>query len=156
MLITYLAMSTAQANAFQAGALDANGLPAERHVSDGDGILCRHCLQNVATGEDYLILAFRPFPTLQPYAEAGPIFLHASQCQRAEDAHSAPSQLAKRESHLIKGYSREDRIVYGTGAIVASIELDDAAARILERDDVTYVHVRSSLNNCYTCRIERA
>ncbi len=49
-----------------------------------------------------------------------------------------------------------DRIVYGTGKIVASAELDIAAAEILERDDVAYVHVRSSVNNCYTCRVERA
>ncbi|MDO8354622.1 MAG: DUF1203 domain-containing protein [Aestuariivirga sp.] len=37
-----------------------------------------------------------------------------------------------------------------------SAELDAEAANILKRDDVAYVHVRSSVNNCYTCRIERA
>jgi hypothetical protein len=46
--------------------------------------------------------------------------------------------------------------VYGTGQIVAAPGLASAAAEILERDDVAYVHVRSALNNCYTCRIERA
>ncbi|WP_365830286.1 DUF1203 domain-containing protein [Brevundimonas sp.] len=30
------------------------------------------------------------------------------------------------------------------------------AAELLERDDIAYVHVRSSTNNCYQCRIDRA
>jgi hypothetical protein len=155
-MITYLAMPTEEARAFQAGAPDAYDLPPERSVSDGDGVPCRHCLQDVRKGEDYLILAYRPFPALQPYAETGPIFLHAEPCVRADDAHKTPAMLAKRAAHLIKGYSSDDRIVYGTGKIAPSADLDAEAANILKRDDVAYVHVRSSVNNCYTCRIERA
>lgn len=155
-MITYLAMPTEEARKFQASAPDAYGLPPERRVSDGDGVPCRHCLQDVSRGEDYLILAYRPFPALQPYAETGPIFLHAEPCTRADDAHETPAMLARRGTHLIKGYSTDDRIVYGTGKIVASADLDTEAVNILKRDDVAYVHVRSSVNNCYTCRIERA
>ena len=155
-MIKYVAMPTEETRAFQGGAPDAYGLPPECQVSDGDGVPCRHCLQDVAAGEDYLVLAYRPFPGLQPYAETGPIFLHATPCARADDNSATPLMLARRKAHLVKGYSAEDRIVYGTGKIVASTELDIAAAEILERDDVAYVHVRSSVNNCFTCRIERA
>lgn len=155
-MITYLAMPTEEARAFQSGAPDAYGQPPERHVSDGDGIPCRHCLQNVGAGEEYLVLSYRPFPSPQPYAETGPIFLHAAPCARAADAAGIPPSLARRVAHLIKGYSANDRIVYGTGKVVASADVDAEAARILERPEVAYVHVRSALNNCYTCRIERA
>ena len=155
-MITYLAMPTAEARKYQAGALDAYGLKPERRISDGDGVPCRHCLEDVGAGEEYLVLAYRPFAALQPYAETGPIFLHAKECMRAEDAHETPPMLAKRATHLIKGYSSDDRIVYGTGKIVPSAALDAEAANILKRDDVAYVHVRSSVNNCYTCRIERS
>jgi len=155
-MITFIAMPTKEARAYQAGAVDAYGLLPERRVSDGDGVPCRHCLQDVAAGEDYLILAYRPFPALQPYAETGPIFLHAEACERAGASHETPAMLAKRAAHLIKGYSSDDRIVYGTGKIVPSAELTAEAAGILSREDVAYVHVRSSVNNCYTCRIERA
>ena len=154
-MVTYIAMPTKDARAYQAGAADAYGLPPERRVSDGGGVPCRHCLRDVAAGEDYLILAYRPFPALQPYAETGPIFLHAGPCERADDAHETPAMLARRGTHLIKGYSPDDRIVYGTGKIVPSTELTAEAEHILRRDDVAYVHVRSSVNNCYTCRIER-
>ena len=154
--IQYAAMPTHEARAFQAGAADAYGRPPERAISRGSGVPCRHCLRDVGEGEAYLILAYRPFPELQPYAETGPIFLHADFCERSPEQSETPGMLLKRAAHLIKGYGRDDRIVYGTGKIVASPELLSSAAAILERGDVSYVHVRSALNNCYTCRIDRA
>lgn len=153
--IVFIAMPTTDARHFQDGGLDAYGMQPETRISDGDGVPCRHCLRDVAKGEAYLILAYRPFPALQPYAETGPIFLHAEKCERAADAGALPPMLAKRKAHLLKGYSADDRIVYGTGQIVPSAELEAAAAGILAREDVAYVHVRSAVNNCYTCRIDR-
>lgn len=152
--LRYIALPTAVAEAYRGGAPDANGQAPERHISDGDGVPCRHCLTDVAKGEPYLILAYRPFPALQPYAETGPIFLHAERCQRHPVSNMAPDFFLKRKHMLLKGYGTTDRIVYGTGTIVPAPELDAGAAAILTRDDVAYVHVRSALNNCYWCRIE--
>ena len=84
MTIRFNALPTDSVRALQCDGADAYGLVPERKVSDGDGVPCRHCLEGVAAGEDYLILAYRPFPALQPYAETGPIFLHARECERAE------------------------------------------------------------------------
>ena len=64
---------------------DAHGQKPEKQISDGDGVPCRHCLTRVAKGEPYLVLAYRPFPRDQPYAETGPIFLHAEPCPRFEE-----------------------------------------------------------------------
>ena len=156
MTVRFTALPTDRVRALQHGGPDAYGFTPERQVSDGDGVPCRHCLKNVEKGEAYLVLAYCPFSAFQPYAETGPIFLHAKACRRADDAHETPAMLARRMAHLIKGYSSDDRIVYGTGKIVPSAALDAEAANILKREDVAYVHVRSSVNNCYTCRIERA
>lgn len=153
--IRFVAIPSLDARRLQNGSADAYGLTPERRVSDGGGVPCRHCLEDVAAGEDYLILAYRPFPSLQPYAETGPIFLHAEACRRAEASAQIPPMLARRAHHLVKGYGADDRIVYGTGQIVPSAELEESASSILQRQDVAYVHVRSALNNCYTCRIER-
>jgi uncharacterized protein DUF1203 len=154
--IKFVTMPTEVARAYQAGALDANGQKPERHISDGDGVPCRHCQRDVAAGEPYLILAYRPFPEAQPYAEVGPIFLHADACERYPVSGEPPEMFLKRKSYLIKGYHQNDRIYYGTGQIVPPADLAAAAARLLERDDVAYVHVRSATNNCYQCRIDRA
>lgn len=153
--ISFSSMPTAEAEAFWAGGADANGQAPEVHVSAGDGVPCRHCQQDVAEGARYLILAYSPFPRPQPYAEIGPIFLHAEPCRRYPATERVPAMFLARESYLLKGYGGDDRIVYGTGQIVPSAELDSAAAGILARDDVDYVHVRSALNNCFSCRIDR-
>jgi hypothetical protein len=57
---------------------------------------------------------------------------------------------------LIRGYGPDDRIVYGTGEVVPPPGVMPAAERILARADVGYIHLRSSTNNCYQLRIERA
>lgn len=154
--VKFVSMPTEVARAYQAGAPDANGQVPERHISDGDGIPCRHCQQDVAAGEPYLILNYRPFPSPQPYAESGPIFLHADQCPRYPEVADLPPVIAVRRLFLLKGYNRQDRIVYGTGQLVPPAEMQEAAAGILARDDVAYVHVRSGYNNCFQCRIDRA
>ena len=56
----------------------------------------------------------------------------------------------------MRGYGRDDRIVYGTGAVTPTDSIAERAAMLLERGDVAYVHVRSARNNCYQCRIDPA
>ena len=58
--------------------------------------------------------------------------------------------------YLLKGYNSQDRIVYGTGRVVAVAELPAYAEQVFERSDVAYIHVRSARNNCYQARIDRA
>ncbi len=154
--IRFLALPTSQVRALQAGGPDAYGLVPERRVSDGAGIPCRHCLSEVAAGEAYLILAHRPFATLQPYAETGPIFLHASPCERHAESAETPAMFLEWEQLLMKGYTADERIVYGTGQVLATVAIAAAAARLLERPGIAFVDLRSAKNNCFQARIVRA
>ena len=142
-------------DAARAGGPDANGQPAEHALSDGAGNPCRSCLRDVPKGANMLILAARPFPELQPYAETGPIFLCAEPCMPwAGDG--LPPILASSPDYLLKGYSSDNRIVYGTGAVVAKNLLAVYAAEVLSDTRVAYVDVRSSRNNCFQTRITAA
>jgi hypothetical protein len=58
--------------------------------------------------------------------------------------------------YIVRGYGADDRIVYGTGAVVPTPAIAEKAEALLARDDVAYVHVRSARNNCYQCRIDAA
>lgn len=156
MNIKYVAMETKDARALQAGAADANGMAPERHISDGDGVPCRHCLRNVEKGAPYLVLAWRPFPAPQPYAEVGPIFLHAEPCERAPLAETLPEFFRASPDWIVRGYGLNNRIVYGTGSVVKSPEVNGRAQAIFEDPQVAYLHMRSARNNCFQCRIERA
>ena len=155
MSIRFVALETPLVRELQTGGADANGQPAERHICDGDGVPCRHCLESVRAGEPYLVLAHRPFPAPQPYAELGPIFLHAEPCARHAGAAEIPAML-RSSQYLVRGYDGNDRIVYGSGQIVATERIREAAAEMLRNDGIAYLHVRSASNNCYQCRIERA
>ena len=151
----FKALPTDTVRALQAGGPDAYGMTPERKISDGDGVPCRHCLRNVDAGEPYVVLAYRPFPTLQPYAETGPIFLHAKACERASASDSLPELFSKTATYIVRGYSADDRIVYGTGSVVPTAEIPARAEALLNRSDIAYLHMRSAKNNCYQCRIER-
>jgi hypothetical protein len=156
MLIRFTALPTNEVRTLQRGGHDAYGLLPERRVSDGDGVPCRHCLRTVAAGKPYLVLAYRPFPALQAYAETGPIFLCAEACDRAPESDVMPAIFKPTPDYIVRGYDHEDRIVYGTGAVVATDKICGRAHELLERENIAYLHMRSARNNCYQCRIERA
>ena len=155
MPIRFTPLPTEAVRALQAGGADAYGHRPERQVSDGQGVPCRHCLRQVPAGREYLILAHRPFPALQPYAETGPIFLCADPCEPGGGDGALPEMLGA-EQYILRGYSDDDRIVYGTGGVVPTPGIPARAQALLERGDVSYVHVRSAANNCYQARIDRA
>lgn len=149
----YVAIPTDVVRAYQAGGLDANGQVPERVVSDGGGNPCRHCLKLIPEGAGMLVLAHRPFPAPQPYAEVGPIFLCADPCP-AGGGEALPEILVSPD-YIVRGYGPDDRIVYGTGGVVATGAIPARAAELLEAERVAYVHVRSARNNCYQLRIDR-
>ena len=155
MRLTFEALPSDLVSVLRAGAPDANGQPAERGaISDGDGVPCRHCLHDTPAGQDYLILAHRPFPAPQPYAETGPIFLCAGDCPRWE-GEGVPPILTTSPDYLLKGYSTDHRIVYGTGKVVATGEIEAYADGLLSDPRVAFVDVRSARNNCFQVRIRR-
>ncbi len=155
MPIRFIALETDLVRRLQAGELDANGQTAERRVATSDGLPCRHCLGMINKGEAFLTLAHRPFPAPQPYAELGPIFLHAETCVRGGGNDDVPPFLNS-QRYIVRGYGADERIVYGTGAITATPEIPAAAQRMFDNSAVRYIHVRSASNNCYHCRIDRA
>jgi hypothetical protein len=150
------ALPTEIARGYQDGGVDAHGAPPERGISDGGRIPCRHCLADIPSGEEYLLLAHRPFGPSQPFAETGPIFLCAKACERFAPRDELPPVLKRARNVIIRGYSADERIVYSTAAMVPVAELSARAAAILEDATVASVHVRAATTTCYLCRIERA
>jgi hypothetical protein len=155
-LLHFSGMPSHLAAALRAGAPDANGQTPERRISDGDGVPCRHCLGMVEKDEPYLTLAYRPFPEPQPYAEVGPVFIHAESCETYKTHEKLPERERVGPGRILRGYGNDNRIVYGTGIVVKNEEIEEKAEAILAREDVAYVHMRSATNNCFTLRIDRA
>lgn len=153
MTIRFVPISTAAAWALRSGR-DAYGLPAETvAASAGSGTPCRHCLQQVPKGQPYLIAAHRPFAGLNPYTETGPIFLCARDCPAAGPGF--PSGMLTAESHIVRGYSHDERIVYGTGSVVPTPRIAARCQALLDRPEIAFIHISSASNNCFLCRVDR-
>ena len=88
------------------GEPDANGQPALIRPVEGGANPCRHCLGLIAQGDDKLVLAYRPFDALQPYAETGPIFLHRHACRRY-DSNGLPAWFAHLDPAIVRGYGED-------------------------------------------------
>ena len=146
-------IATDEVERLRNGAEDANGQPAQRHVADAGRNPCRHCLGFVEEGDDMLVLGYRPFGDAQPYAETGPIFLHADGCP-PYDSDRLPDWFEHLDPAVIRGYDRDDVIVYETGDIVRGPQLTETCLRIFRNADVDYIHIRSKFN-CFQCRVER-
>jgi hypothetical protein len=147
-------IETGYVNAIRHGGSDANGQPAVSTVAHGVANPCRHCLGLIAENAQKLVLAYRPFGRLQPYAEVGPIFLHAEACERYE-SDRLPAWFAYLQPAIIRGYGQDDWIRYETGNVVPGSELAAMCEEILSSPEVTYVHIRSKYN-CFQCRVDRA
>ncbi len=146
-------IETHYVNEIRAGGPDANGQSAVRCTAEGIANPCRHCLGLIAEGEEMLVLAYRPFTRLQPYAELGPIFLHARDCPRYE-SDQMPAWFSYLQPALIRGYGHNDWIRYETARVIPGHELAQASEIILSEPDVSYVHIRSKYN-CFQCRVDR-
>ncbi len=151
----FIPLDTDYVRQIRAGAPDANGQPAERGLSDGPGYPCRHCLKNIPAGAPIFVFAARPFPDLQPYAETGPIYICADDCAQFS-GDDLPPILTSSPDYLLKGYSHDNRIVYGTGQITPHAQIKDYCLEVFTDPSVAYIHARSARNNCYQLKIARA
>lgn len=154
MTIRFEALPTDAVRRLQNGGTDAYGHAPDRRVSEGSGVPCRHCLQTIEAGDPCLVMAYRPFESLQPYAETGPIFLHAEPCERAQFGDALPPILSSPD-YIVRGYDAEEEIIYGTGKVVPTDRIAERAEELLTDNHVAFVHVRSASNNCFQCRIDR-
>jgi len=144
---------TEQAEHFRRGGADAHGQPPLVRVAEGFANPCRHCLEMIPLGDEKLVLAYRPFEKLQPYAESGPIFLHRAVCERyVGDA--LPPWFELMDPAIVRGYDAAHWIRYDTGRAVPGAEIADACREILADETIATVHVRSVFG-CFQGRVDR-
>jgi hypothetical protein len=153
MTLRVRGIPTDQVERIRRGEPDANGQPALLRVAEGLANPCRHCIGLIAEGDAKLVLAYRPFDRLQPYAETGPIFLHQQPCERY-DSESLPTWFDFLDPAIVRGYGEDDWIRYETGTVIAGRELTAACLEILRDPTIAYVHVRSKYNR-FQCRVDR-
>jgi hypothetical protein len=153
MKLNVRGIPTNEVSRIRRGEPDANGQPALLRIAEGWANPCRHCLGLIIEGDNKLVLAYRPFDALQPYAETGPIFLHEEPCGRY-DSEALPTWFDYLDPAIVRGYGADNWIRYDTGSVVSGTELTATCQTILNDATVAYVHIRSKYN-CFQCRVDR-
>jgi hypothetical protein len=152
--ITVNALPADRLRRLRAAGVDDHGNPIPVRIDDDGGSPLRCCLRDARPGERIALLAWSPFDQRGPYAEVGPIFVHADECAGYDDTGDWPRGFRERRQILraygTDGTIKDARIAEPDGA-------QEAVARDLLADpDVAFVHSRNVLFGCYMFRIDRA
>jgi len=142
-----------QLEAFWRTGRDHAGNIAEPFVDREGGWPLRCCLRDSRAGEELAIVAWSPFRWRGPYAEVGPIVVHAQPCESRHEGGQVPVQFRTRRQ-ILRPYGRDRRIAYDRLRLVRPDgDIDRAIAELL---DIAFVQVRNPLSGCYSFAVERA
>ena len=120
-------------------------------VDDPLGYPCRHCLQWAQPGERVVLFPYASIPADRPYAESGPIFVHAEACAPYAATDEYPENF--RSHRVLRAYNSEYAMI---DAVVVSDEQPEAVIdRLLQNPETAFLQARSVTRGCYTFRIER-
>jgi hypothetical protein len=116
-------------------------------VDESGGAPLRCCLRESEPGELIVLIAYRPFPWVGPYAEVGPVFCHAQACEGYKTPGRYPEGFAHRRQ-LLRAYDRNHRICEGIQAKDGS-QAEQLLTWMLSLDEVDFVHSRNVEWGCY-------
>jgi hypothetical protein len=120
-------------------------------AAGGEPLRC--CLRDATEGEDIVLIGYRSSGLGGPYAETGPIFVHAAACAGYGEPTAYPAGFRHR-TQVFRSYGPDGRIV--DGEVVTGTDAETAIERLLARPEVARIDSRNVTYGCYMFRIERA
>jgi len=119
---------------------------------DDGGTPLRCCLRDAVPGEEVALIAYQPSDRGGPYAEVGPVFIHAEPCDGYAKVDAYPEAFRDRRQ-LFRAYGPTGRQV--RNVIAEPSEVDSVIADLLGRPDVEFIHSRNVLAGCFMFVINR-
>jgi hypothetical protein len=116
-------------------------------VAKVGGSPLRCCLRESEPGERIALISYRPFPWPGPYAEVGPVFVHAEECGGYIETSRYPEGFAKRRQ-LLRAYNHRHEISDAIQAINGD-QTVQILSWLLARPEVDFVHSRNVEWGCY-------
>jgi hypothetical protein len=113
---------------------------------------CRVCLKISKNPEDFILLSYRPLPDRNPYAEVGPVFIHAHKCAPYDSPNEFPQDFRPRPL-VLRAYDADGAIADAT--VAASGEAERAAIGLFSDTNVEEVHARHTSYTCFDFKIVR-
>lgn len=152
---TITAIPSADLDRVRARGRDDFGNPVEVFVNQDDdgGTPLRCCLREAVPGEAVALIAYQPSHPGGPYAEVGPVFIHAEPCGGYAKANEYPQGFGGRRQ-LFRAYGSVGRQVHNV--IVEPADVESTIADLLARPDTEFIHSRNVLAGCFMFVISRA
>ena len=133
---------------------DDGGNQHLRKVTAAGGEPIRCCLHIANTGEELLLIAYRPFDRPEgPYAEIGPVFVHAERCDGYQTIAQYPDQFRDRQQ-VFRCYDAAGNIVGGR-LVGATDEPEEVIVELFSDSGVETIHARNVIYGCYMLEIAR-
>ena len=152
--ILYGAIPAHELETVRSSLADEAGNSLSPRVDLEGGAPLRCCLRESRKGERVLLIAYTPPGTAGPYAERGPVFVHADACAGYDSPGDYPVELSHRPQ-VVRAYDHEGRIADGV-----PVDDGDQAARVIRdllgRPEVALVHLRNVGFGCYNFAVRRA
>lgn len=147
--LNVIAIPAARLDAVRAAAMDEHGNPLAAYPAKGWEPL-RCCLRTAPTGEAIALISYSPFTGQSPWAEVGPVYIHAEQCAGYPESGELPAEL-RTGPRILRTYYDDGSLDYEDIAYVPEGEDVEPVLRdLLGRSDVAEVHVRASMSQCFT------
>jgi hypothetical protein len=138
----------------RAARTDEAGNHLSVQVDTHGGAPLRCCLRETTPGERVLLLAYTPPGTRGPYAERGPVFIHAEPCEGYPTPGRYPRGLSHRQQ-VVRAYDAEGRIADGI-LVSDGPHAMNVIRELFTRPDVAMVHLRNVGYGCYNFAVHRA
>lgn len=113
---------------------------------------CRSCLRVTGPEERLILFAHRPFSTSGPYAEVGPVFIHADDCQPYAEPNKFPADFVQR-CLTVRGYNTRGTIE--AAELSTPGDPEASIARLFADERVRFIHVRNPAWGCFDFQVDR-
>lgn len=125
---------------------DPHGNTLDVRVAGGDGSPCRACLRLTPRGTRLILFAHQPSPDGGPYAEVGPVFIHADACEPYRETGVFPGDFRPR-TLVFRAYDAGGEIA--DAALARGAAAEGVLARLFDERGVVRVDVRNPAWGCF-------
>lgn len=133
--------------------LDAFGNRPKLEEAQSRRSICRRCLRRFKPGERRLLFKYKPFERESVFAEAGPIYVHESECETATEILTAYPEEFRELPLLLRAYTKDDGQV--NSELIKDGKAEATINKFFADFEVAYIHLRDGESGCYYARIER-
>ena len=142
------------------GARDQFGNQLTSIVDADGGSPLRCCLRRSTPGEELYLIAYSPFSRPGPYAEVGPVFVHAGPCPGYRENDAYPAGYRDWPTMVFRPYRRHAEL---NGDVIAydAIQMGDGDTAealidaIFADPTIDFIHTRNVHAGCFMFSITR-